>query len=422
MVHFQVHFYWGYSMRNFSSLILVSLILSALPGHAANAQVKDWTVLVFENGNNDLDQYIQMDMNEMEMVGSSDRVNVVAEWGSYDRQKVVRMRMQKDNDPQKITSPVLQDRGRADMGDYREVVDFVKWGVQNFPAKHYFLIISDHGAGWRASGGQVVSIDSISGNGIHLPQLALMGHEIQKVLGKKLDLMGFDACLMAMAEVAAEFWGMADFLLASQEVEPGYGWEYKDTINYFVRYPQSTASAFGQAIIKSYVASYQGGSQGKAEVTLSLIDLSQMDLIAKDARDFAQTVTQKASSDQKLVVSKAFSQAQHYYNSDYIDLTNFYELIRRDKKLGGLLPEQWFTDAQARLKRAILVNGVTRKYSQSFGLSIWGPSEKFYSKYGKEYSMTRFDRGTKWGAMIGALYQNLKLRNIRMRKFALSLN
>lgn len=398
-------------MRFISTLFFVSVILSPL---SASAQLKDWTVMVFENGNNDLDEYITKDVNEMETVGSSDRVNVVAEWGSYSRQKVVRMKVQRDNDPERVTSPVLQDRGRADMGDYREVVDFVKWSVQNFPAKRYFLIISDHGAGWRASQGQVVSIDSFTGHGIHLPQLAIMGHQIQKIVGKKLDLMGFDACLMAMAEVAAEFWGLADFLIASQEVEPGYGWEYRDTVGYFVKYPQSSPAAFGQAIIKSFVASYQGGSQGRSEVTLSLIDLAQLDGVAKDVRDFAKLVTEKASSDQKISVSKAFSTAQHYYNSDYIDLMNFYELVRRDQKLDSVIPQQWFTDGMARLKKAILVNGVTPKYSRSNGLSIWGPAQDYYKRYGKEYTMTRFDRGTKWSAMLGSLYQNLQMRNIRL--------
>jgi hypothetical protein len=398
-------------MQFVTSLFFISIILSPL---TASAQIKDWTVMVFENGNNDLDEYITKDVNEMETVGSSDRVNVVAEWGSYSRQKVVRMKMQRDNDADRVTSPVIQDRGRADMGDYREVVDFVKWSVQNFPAKHYFLVISDHGAGWRASKGQIVSIDSFSGHGIHLPQLAIMGHQVQKLLGKNLDLMGFDACLMAMSEVAAEFWGLADFLVASQEVEPGYGWEYRDMLGFFVKYPQSKASAFGQAIVQSYVASYQGGSQGRAEVTLSLTDLSQLDLVAKDVRDFAQLVTQKASSDQKLAVSKAFAAAQHYYNSDYIDLMGFYDLVRRDKKLESVLSQQWFTDAMSHLKKAILVNGVTTKYSRSNGLSIWGPDQGFYKQYGKEYAMTRFDRGTKWSAMLTSLYQNLQMRNIRL--------
>lgn len=400
-------------MHYISVLSLLFVTASQLAQAAPTRELKEWTVMVFENGKNDLDEYITMDVNEMESVGSSNAVNVVAEWGSYSRERVVRMRIERDNDLTQVTSPVLQDRGRADMGDYREVVDFVRWSVQNFPAKHYFLIISDHGAGWRETEGQVVSQDAMSGNGIHLPQLAVMGHQIQKIVGKKLDLMGFDACLMSMAEVAAEFFGLADYLIASQEVEPGYGWDYRATLGYFNRNPQATASAFGQAIIKSFVASYQGGSQGRSEVTLSLIDLSQLEAVARDARDFARIVASGASSDQKLVVAKALATAQHYYNTDYIDLANFYDLVRKTRSLDSVLNQQWFTDALTHLRRAILFNGVTPQYSRSHGLSIWGPGREDYARYIKEYRLTRFDKGTKWADLLRSLYENLQMRSIR---------
>ncbi|MBS1959108.1 MAG: hypothetical protein JST80_06545 [Bdellovibrionales bacterium] len=400
-------------MRSIASIFIgLTLLLSSVNlAHAANQA--EWTVMVFENGKNNLDEYIQMDMNEMEMVGSSDKVNVVAEWGSYSKRKVVRTRITRDNDPQNITSPVLQDVTGADMGSWREVVAFVNWSKTNFPAKHYMLVVADHGAGWRASDGKIVSIDELTGNGIRLPQLSLMAFEIKKLLGKNIDIVGFDACLMAMTEVAAEFWGNADYLLASQEVEPGYGWSYRDMLPYFMQNPTASPLKLGQATIKAYMASYSGGSQGNEQVTMSLVNLSVMDTIAKDLRDFAETIYKKASSDQKLLVSKAFATAQHYYNSDYIDLVNFYELIRGQKSLSSVVSDQWIVAAEGRLKQAVVANGVTKDYSNSHGLSIWGPSQEYFQNYGKEYMMTRFDRGTKWSAMLGALYQNAKARNIR---------
>lgn len=398
----------------FGAKIIFALTLLLQSANLATAaETREWTIMVFENGNNNLDEYIQMDMNEMEMVGSSDQVNVVAEWGSYATRKVIRTRITKDNDLKNVTSPVLQTLQGADMGNWREVVNFVNWAKTNFPAKRYMLVIADHGAGWRASDGKVVSIDDVTGNGIRLPQLSLMAHEIKKLLGRNIDIIGFDACLMAMAEVAAEFWGMADYMLASQEVEPGYGWSYRDALPYFVKYPTSSPVQLGQAAIKAYMASYSGGTQGNEQVTLSLVNLSMMDAVATDLRNFAETIYKKATSDQKLLVSKAFATAQHYYNSDYIDLKNFYELIRAQKSLSTVITERWILEAEARLQKAVVANGVTRDYANSHGLSIWGPSQEYFTNYGKEYRMTRFDRGTKWSAMLGALYQNANARNIR---------
>jgi hypothetical protein len=93
--------------------------LAALLAFAAKAQPmaeKDWTVLVFLNGINSLDSFGPEDINEMEKVGSTDKVDVVVEWGSYSARKVQRLLVTKDDDANVIGSPIIQDLGLKGYG------------------------------------------------------------------------------------------------------------------------------------------------------------------------------------------------------------------------------------------------------------------------------------------------------------------
>ena len=102
-----------------------------------------------------LEQDIFIDFNEAELVGSTDRVRLVAQLDRYQGgfngdgnwTDTRRFLLQRDNDLNTISSP-YQSIGEADMSDPQTLVDFVTWGIQEFPADKYVLIMSDHGMGW----------------------------------------------------------------------------------------------------------------------------------------------------------------------------------------------------------------------------------------------------------------------------------
>ena len=101
----------------------------------------------------------------------------------------------------------------CDMGDYKNLVDFVKWGTDNFPAKHYFVAVWNHGSGWhfqdaKIKSGEVsindISFDDNTGHAITTEQLGTAMAEIKLHIGRNVDIYGSDACLMQMLEVAGE--------------------------------------------------------------------------------------------------------------------------------------------------------------------------------------------------------------------------
>ena len=126
---------------------------SAAP--AASGQT--WTVMLYQDADDKiLEQDIYVDLNEAERVGSSDRVNIVAQMdrfkggykGDGNWTGAGRFYVTQDDDLSRVQSQVLADLGEIDMSDPRTLVDFVTWAMKAYPADKYALILSDHGMGW----------------------------------------------------------------------------------------------------------------------------------------------------------------------------------------------------------------------------------------------------------------------------------
>ncbi|HOX23261.1 MAG TPA: clostripain-related cysteine peptidase, partial [Elusimicrobiales bacterium] len=173
--------------------------------------MRDWTVMVYMNGRSNVESFAMEDMNELELAGSNDRINVVTElgrmtgtegdsgpdgkWTGSRRYYVI-----KDADTSAIKSAPLWSNSKPDMGDYREVISFVQWARNNFPAQKYALIIWDHGWGWMDPSKPMtrsISHDFVSGNAIKTTQLKLMFSQLGQ-----LDMYASMACFMQMMEVS----------------------------------------------------------------------------------------------------------------------------------------------------------------------------------------------------------------------------
>src|SRR5690606_5837113 len=116
----------------------------------------------------------------------------------------------------------LEDLGTVNTGDPAFLADFIRNGILAYPAEHYALVLSDHGASWPG-----VGADGSSNNDtLTVPELEkALATALDGLAIGTLDMVGFDACLMATYEVASALAPYADRLVASQELEPGHGWD-----------------------------------------------------------------------------------------------------------------------------------------------------------------------------------------------------
>ncbi len=344
---------------------------------------KEWTIMVYINAKNNLESYGLLDVNEMEKIGSSDKVNVVVEMGRIagyssgdgDWKTTRRFYVKKDNDTSKITSPMLADLGSIDMGDYKSVIDFGNWAKQNYPAKHYALIIWNHGSGWDKSRGEDVtkgiSYDDESGNHISTPQLGLALKGIGGV-----DVYGSDACLMQMPEVTYEIKNYVTYVVGSEETEPGDGYTYDLWLGPVVAKGNMTPYELGKAAVDGYADHYQQVNQGS---TQALLKTSALDTFVGMVNDFVKAAM---AAGEKALVKSAASGAQSYAVYDNKDMAHFFDRYAATTKDAGVKAKA--LALKAYIDGTLIVhNRVTGRYANgnSHGMSAYLPGYSFNGDY-----------------------------------------
>ena len=179
-----------------------------------------WTVMLYQDADDKiLEKDIYVDLNEAERVGSSDRVNIVAQvdrfsagfQGDGDWKGTRRYYVTQDDDLETVRSEVVEDLGEANMADGNTLIDFATWAIETYPADNYVLILSDHGMGWPGgwsdptgtdSGDSRIPLVAALGNQLYLNELDGALGEIRSRAGiDKLEVVGMDACLMGHMEV-----------------------------------------------------------------------------------------------------------------------------------------------------------------------------------------------------------------------------
>ncbi|MCY3022475.1 MAG: clostripain-related cysteine peptidase [Planctomycetota bacterium] len=290
----------------------------------------EWTVMVYLDGDNNLESYGVDNFLQMAKVdglpgGASAKVRVLVQFDrsdgfdtSYDNWTGCK-RFEITTGLTPRAANAWQSLGPTDMGVPQTLTDFVNWGIVNAPAARYALVLWDHGSGWgpRAAGiapvVKAVCYDDTSGHALTTQDLrtALQG------VATNIDLIGFDACLMDMIEVAYEVKAEASVFVASEQLEDAAGWPYDTILQALVANPDMSAAGLGTAIVNLYGAS-PTGSTG----TMAAIDLTQVQGLADAISAFADTVL--AESNQEWDVISASRDGAHYYDDTaFRDLQSF---------------------------------------------------------------------------------------------------
>ncbi|OGR81047.1 MAG: hypothetical protein A2X32_08880 [Elusimicrobia bacterium GWC2_64_44] len=294
-----------------------------LPQPAPRAAEKEWTVLVFINGKNNLEPFGLKDLNEMETAGSTDRVNVVVQLARIagystaegDWKTVRRYLVKKDSDLSKISSPVLQELPRVDMGDYRSLADFGRWAKERFPARRYMVIVWNHGSGWKRApaAGKGISYDDETGSHMSVPQLARALAEMGGA-----DVYASDACLMQMAEVVYELKDTAQFIVGSEETEPADGYSYGPFLARLLARPAMPPAELAAAVVDAYNDFYASNDTGS---TLSVVNTAALPDLLAAVNAFTSELM--LSGEKELIVTSAKEAKRYTYpeNKDLYDFT-----------------------------------------------------------------------------------------------------
>ena len=376
-------------------LLLAScLFLSATAFAQIDAPVvKKWTFIVYLNGDNNLDSFGDVNINQMKQVGSSADVNVIVL-----RDRANQSTSAKIYYVQKGSLKTVKDFGKnLDMGDYRTMIDLFQYSVTNYPAEHYVFDIWNHGGGWgkRSSDFRDISWDDGSGHHITTPQMGIAMAEMVKINnGKKIDLIGTDACLMQMAEVVNEVGPSVTAMVASEETEPGNGWDYAAPLAFLTKNPNATGIEVGDQIAAAYITTASSGLQ---QSVVAVDDL----MVAKEKLSALATLLAKFDVLSKDQVKAAIEQTKGFAYDDFKDIIDFLNIITA--ATSDVAIKTAAQDAADAVKTAIKGNHSIIDHAN--GLSIWLPDSYTYSSKKARYADLEWSKSTSWGVFLAALYE-----------------
>lgn len=258
---------------------------------------------------------------------------------------------------------LVKDDGSAPMTKPATLTGFIDYCTKNYPANRYQLIFWDHGGG------------SLSGYGYdennkNSGSMTLSGiNQALKNSKATFDFIGFDACLMATAENALMLTDYADYLIASEETEPGIGWYYTDWLTALANDPGMPTLNIGQAIVDGFVKHCDNQCRGQ-KATLSVIDLAELEATApQKLKEFASATSEMIRNDGYQEVSDARSNSKEFSASNKIDQV---DLIHLAYNMGN---DEGKALAQALLS-AVKYNRTSSNVSNAYGLSIYFPYQR----------------------------------------------
>lgn len=368
-------------MKKICMRMLCVFVIAFACGFALGESERKLTVMVYMCGSNLESEYgaAGSDLTEMLEAGLADRdISVLVMtggasfWTTGDNagEAVIR-------EIGKRGMRIVERKASMNMGASATLTGFLQYGVRQYPAKEYALILWNHGGG---------PLEGVCWDEVFLSDNLQIGELSQALenarLPQKLSWIGFDACLMSTLEIACALSPYADYMIASQEMEPAFGWNYG-----FLNELSGDADGAecGKIIVDAYFEKRGNETQ---TMTLSCLDLSQAEAAAKAVSDFFMPYLDGGSSETYSALSGArmnaagFGKAAYGYSEtgyDLVDILDFTRIISGAEDKGKKVEEA--LNALVVYNRANIENAC--------GVSVYHPyrnKTKFSETWKEEYA------------------------------------
>ena len=357
-------------MKRIMTVLFVFCLLSLCGSALADAEL---TLLVYMCGA-DIQSDACEDIYEMGIAETGEDINIVllaggAESWDFDEiegntRNLVEIR---DGYFESIT-----DWGWASMGSGESLLEFLEYGLKNYPAKRTAVILWDHGAGSEAG----ICFDSTTQeeDGLTLLEIDQVLHDLKDRVGDfHFDFFGCDACMMATYEMAVMLSRYdIDYFVASEEMEPGLGWNYTPWLKAFDRDPKLSTDKLCRMIVDSYM---KAGKEQDSEdyLTMSVIDVRKMGPLQEAMENLGLTLQSELAGGHEAEIRRGRSRM--YTFGSFVD--GSWDMV----DLGAMLDAYSHFDvseatkARQALAGAVLVSEQTENLGPCCGLSVLIPHD-----------------------------------------------
>ena len=315
--------------------------------------------------------------------------------------------------------------------DNTYLTDFIDYVTSSTSSEYYDLILWDHGNGIKGYGfDQIYDNDVKEGKtdkrndvGFTLDKLMASIENSDFIQdGKKFDFIGFDACQMATIEVADALHGYSDYLIFSEENEPGAGWDYYEFMTAYSENPDMETTELATNIIDSYMNQYKDNS---GNITLALFDCSKMDDLDEALSDFALALLGdiKDITGYEMVITTVGKEGDYgvkngYDNNCLLDIVKLCNNLSNEQGISPALQK-----ASINLKNSIINNAIIYacgkdKEYVNCGLSINFPIQPFTKVYAGKNEKGDLNYINAKASDVEEIYGNINANDVYMKAYA----
>ncbi len=371
----------------------------------------EWTYIVYMNGNNNIEADAVSDFLEMERGGgSTDKVNIVvqmARGGNYAGEggwTGARRFLVQGGNGQNMTSAVLEEVGNPDMGSPDTLYNFVSWAVDRYPAKKYAVILWNHGGGWTG-----MLEDDVHNTSMSLGKMRQAFTRINQKLGRKIDMVIFDMCLMGQYDVMLDTYPYADYMVASEESVPGYSYDYTTIVGSLNANPSMSPRELAAMQVEKFREFYKDKEYA---TTMSAYDLSKFPQLKQAFDSFAQALTAHVRNGGWKDVAEMHQYADHYplgtaeekifsFGDLYDFASNGIAYSLNDANLG-----EKAMALQRAINNTLVADYNHQKHARSYGVSYYfQPAKWIYAKINaNSYPQTTAYNQQPWRDFLAEYY------------------
>ena len=327
-----------------------------------------FTIMIYMCGT-DLESKSGMASNDLKEIASASydsNVNIIVYTGGCKQWKINGI-SNSVNQIYKVENgaltPLVTDDGRDSLVKPATLTRFIKYCTKNYPANRQALIFWDHGGGSISGYGYDEKNASLGSMGLSGIDSAL------KNAGTTFDFIGFDACLMATLETGLMLDNYADYMIASEETEPGIGWYYTNWLTKLGANTSMPTIELGKNIVDDFVSECNRRCAGQ-KTTLSVVDLAELSAtVPSSLKNFATGTSKLLTGTEYKTVSDARSNSREFAASTKIDQIDLVHLC-----YNLATPE---SEALAKtLLGAVKYNKTSSSINNAYGISIFFPYQR----------------------------------------------
>ena len=357
-----------------------------------------WTWIMYLDGDNNVETYAQMELDEMVSVGSKNYVNIVVLFDKLGPGNTQAYYVHEGSLEQ------IPWDSEVNMGDPNTLSTFAIYAITNYPAENYYLELWDHGLGWHG-----ICWDETSGDdSLTMQDVGTALNDIKIANGNNnIEILEYTACLAGEIENSHEVNGSIDYHIYSEESMSVYGLPHDVILTDLTANPYMSPANLCTTVVTRFGEFYD--ATPLTDQTLSAVEMSKLPALVTSTDTFAQLLIPKTRNSQdrskierSLQNSEYFSSGAPYYNVENADLYDFAKQIEKNFRKDAQLKSA-AQDVKNKVSAAVFAEYHGPSHRDAHGMAIYFPKNYYYYAY----ENLGFAVDTHWGEFLHAFYPSI---------------